>query len=313
MPRPMCTDGSYAAIGVTTVHVSADCPCRTLVSGQPSGLDQEAVVRLAHLYVCEELSTYRIAGLTGVDRQRITRLLRKAGVPLRPRGAGGIRPERRRGDPPGLPGLLAELYVQRNLTITEIAAVLGIPERTIWDRLRRYKIQTRTRGRWNREDRRTISPQVLAELYTTLGFTAREIGDKLGASVPVVLRNAHDQGVAVRAGGAVSQPGRDEIELVNALYADRLIAAALARHRIEPVPAGSPIWVRFPEPVPLTRRLVEDLYWRCGTGVFHIELLTGQPAETIRGFMRRSGIGTRHAGGRSPFLRRWRTGSEAGG
>ena len=62
-------------------------------------------------------------------------------------------------------------------------------------------------------------------------------------------------------------------------------------------------------PVPLTRELVADLYWRCGIGLHHIELLTGQPAHTVRGFMRRARIPVRHPGGRSPFLRRWRAGT----
>ncbi len=30
--------------------------------------------------------------------------------------------------------------------------------------------------------------------------------------------------------------------------------------------------------MPLTTPLVEDLYWGCGAGLTHIELLTGQPA-----------------------------------
>jgi hypothetical protein len=105
----------------------------------------------------------------------------------------------------------------------------------------------------------------------------------------------------------------DEIELVNALYADPLIAAALAAHDVRRVPAGGSVSRRFPEPVPLTVPLVRDLYWGCGTGLNHIELLTGQAAENIRGFMRRTGIPLRHTGGQTPFLRRWRSGPSDGG
>jgi len=78
------------------------------------------------------------------------------------------------------------------------------------------------------------------------------------------------------------------------------------------VPPGAPIWQRFPDPVPLTTPLVKDLYWGCGAALTHIELLTGQPAMTVRGFMRRVGIPLRHPGGRTPFLRRWRAGPEGG-
>ena len=65
---------------------------------------------LAHLYLCCDLSTYRIGELAGLDRQRVTRALHQAGVALRPRGAGRLRPLRRLDDPPGLAQLMIELY-----------------------------------------------------------------------------------------------------------------------------------------------------------------------------------------------------------
>ena len=284
------------------------CQCRSRRAALPAGQD---VSRLAHLYLCEGLSTYRIAQLTGLDRQRVTRRLRRAGVPLRPRGAGGTRPERRRGDPPDLAGILAELYVHQRLTIAQAAVVVGMPARTVRDRLRRYGIQARTRGGWERQDRRVLPADALRDLYSRDGLAADDVGRKLGASRKVVLRNAHDLGLPVRVGGAVPQSGPAEIELVNALYDDALVDGILAEHKIPRVPAGGPVWQRFPEPVPLSRRLVADLYWRCGVGLNHIELLTGQPAQTVGDFMRRAGIALRRPGGRSPFLRRWRTGSAA--
>jgi hypothetical protein len=122
----------------------------------------------------------------------------------------------------------------------------------------------------------------------------------------IVLRSAHALGVPVRAGGGVPVPGPTEIELVRALYADPLIDATLTAHGIARVPPGGAIADRFPEPVPLTTPLVKDLYWARGAGLTHIELLTGQAAGSVRGFMQRSGIPLRHPGGRSPFLRRWR-------
>jgi hypothetical protein len=266
----------------------------------------QGVAWLAHLYVCDGLSTYRIAQVTGLDRQRVARLLRRAGVTLRPRGAGGRRPERRRGDPPDLPEILAELYVHRHLTTEQAGAVLGIPSRTVRDRLRRYGICPRTRGGWEREQRRVLPASALWDLYCRDGLSADEVGRRLDTTRTVVLRNAHDLGLPVRMGGCVPLPGPAEIELVSALYADELVCAVLAEHQIPQVPARGPIWQRFPQPVPLTRRLVEDLYGPCGAGLHHIELLTGQPAMTVRGFMRRTGITPRHPGGRSPFLRRWR-------
>ncbi|HTU07545.1 MAG TPA: hypothetical protein VMG13_18480 [Trebonia sp.] len=262
---------------------------------------------LAHLYLSHGLSTYQIAARTGADRQRVTRALRKAGVALRPRGAGRSRPERRSGGSPDLPRVTRELYEKAGLSSRQIAAVLGMPERTVRDRLRRYGVKTRTRGQWNREDRTTVPADVLRVLYVELGMTAAEAGQRLGTSGKTVLRSAHALGLPVRSGGAVPLPGPEEIELVRALYADPLITAALTVHDVPHVLPGGSLSERFPEPVPLSAPLVKDLYWRCGAGLTHIELLTGQAADSIRGFMRRSGIPLRHPGGRTPFMRRWRS------
>jgi hypothetical protein len=274
---------------------------------EPTAADRWPPDRLAHLYLCRGLSTYVIAGISGIDRQRVTRLLRRAGVPVRPRGAGRLRPVRR-DDPPGLPQLMAELYEAGRLSSRQIGVVTGLPERTVRDRLRRYGIRARSRGRWNREDRRTVPDETLRDLYEQLGLTADRVGELTGMSRHAVLRSAHALGVPVRTGGVANQPGPIRIELVRALYADDLIAAVLTAHDIPRVPPGGPIWERFPEPIPVTAPLVKDLYWGCGAALNHIELLTGQPAMTVRGFMRRAGIPLRSPAERSPFLRRWRTG-----
>jgi len=269
------------AFGVPCVYCGVGVAREPAANGWPPE-------QLVHLYLCRELSTYRIAELTGLDRQRVTRALRRAGVPCIPAGSvvsgrsgtGPIRP----------------------------ATVTGVPERAVRDRLRRYGIRARHRGGWNREDRQTVPAETLWALYEQLGMTAAEVGQVIGVSRTTVLRSAHDLGVAVRVGGAVPLSGPDEIELVRALYADDRIASVLIAHDVPQVPPGRPIWARFPAPVPLSASLVKDLYWYCGAGLNHIELLTGQPAMTVSGFMRREGIPVRHPGGRTPFLRRWRTG-----
>jgi DNA-binding CsgD family transcriptional regulator len=286
------------------------CPAGGRVADARAG-DGPAPGWLAHLYTCQGLSTYQIAERTGIDRQRVTRVLHKAGVPLRSRGAGRLRPVRRSGEPPGLPRLLRELYEEAQLSSPQIAAILGLPERTVRSRLRRYGIKARSRGSWNREDRTTVPVGVLDALYVESGMTAAEIGRRLGVSGGTVLRSAHSLGVPVRSGGVVPLPGPAEIELVRALYADLMIAVALTEHGVPRVPAGGSLSQRFPVPVRLTTPLVKDLYWECGAGLNHIELLTGQPAGSIRKFMQRAGIPMRHPGGRTPFLRRWRSGLSA--
>jgi hypothetical protein len=288
-------------------HSGGTCQCDAVEFAKLPDQDDVPLARLVHLYVCEGLSTYRAGQLTGLDRQRVTRVLRRAGVPLRPRGAGGARPRTRSADPPGMAAMLTELYVGQRLGTPEIGRLLGIPERRVRDRLRRYGIRARTRGGWQREDRRDLPAEALRVLYQVHGLSADDVGREFDASRKIVLRTAHDLGLPVRAGAVAAQSGSDEIQLIDALYADELVSAALAEHKIAKVPAGGPIWQRFPDPVPLTRHLVSDLYWRCGVGLTHIELLTGQPAHTVRAFMRRAGLAVRDPGGRSPFLRRWHT------
>lgn len=262
---------------------------------------------LSHLYLCEGLSTYQIAARTGTGRQRVTRALRGAGVSLRPRGADRARPVRRSGEPAALPVLLRVLYQDARLDSGRVAAILGMPERTVRQRLREYGIKARTRGGWNREDRAAVPAGVLLLLYGELGMTAAQAGRRLGMSADKVLRAAHAHGIPVRSGGMAPLPGPEEIELIHALYADPLIDAALTAHDIPRVPPGGPVSERFPEPVPLTSALVKDLYWGCGVSLNHVELLTGQAAASVRGYMRRAGIPLRHPGGRSPFMRRWRS------
>ncbi|WP_300605820.1 winged helix-turn-helix transcriptional regulator [Trebonia sp.] len=299
--RP-CVPGASAGLACAYCQADRD--------GDPAGKlpadDDLEPAWLAHLYLCRGLSTYAVARRTGLDRQRVTRVLRAAGVPLRPRGAGRLRPERRPGDPPDLPKLMRELYAEARLSSRQLAAILGMPERTVRERLRRYGIKARTRGGWNREDRTAVPAGILQVLYSELGMTAAEVGQCAGVCVDTVLRSAHALGLPVRSGGAIPLSGPQEIELVSALYEDPLVDATLTAYGVPRVPPGGEVSQRFPEPVPLTAPLVEDLYWTCGVGLNHVELLTGQAAESVRGFMRRAGIPLRDPGGRSPFLRRWR-------
>ena len=62
-------------------------PCAYCAAGAEEivAVDQWPPERLAHLYRCRGLSTYRIAELTGLGRQRVTRALHRAGEALRPR------------------------------------------------------------------------------------------------------------------------------------------------------------------------------------------------------------------------------------
>ncbi len=262
---------------------------------------------VSHLYECEGLSTYRIGEIVGIDRQRVGRLLARARVPVKPRGAGRhrYRSEKRAA----ADALTTRLYVELGLSSVQISELTGVPQRTVRDRLRASGTRMRTRGRLNREDRLAVPAERIAELYVDAGLTAAQVGRLLGVSRQIVLRSAHDEGFPVRIGGPEPVAGPAEIELVDALYADSLVGRTLARHGVIRRPAGGPISRRFPVPQPVTSELAEELYVGCGLGVRHIELLTGQPAQTILRLLRARGVPRRPAGGRSPFLRRWRAAS----
>ena len=285
-----------------SVGTESDCPTDVPGAALPE--------RVVHLYGCRGLSTYRVAAVVGISRQRVTRVLHRAGAPVNPRGSGRRRPPRGTGaDVPDM--LLADLYLSHRLTCAQISELTQIPPRTVQDRLRAHGVSLRTRGRFNREDRLAIEPDVLADLYLRAGLPSGEVGKILGVSRRVVLRSAHDEGVPVRMGGPAPSHGPTGIELITALYADPDVQQALTRHGLPTGPPGGPIWQRFPIPARLGADLAEELYVSCGIGVHHIELLTGQPAASVRKLLHSAGVGRRPAGGRSPFLRRWRA-SQAG-
>jgi len=295
-------------------HSAAQCPVLAdRVSAQSQAFDtppvQGAAIsprEMAHLYVCLARSTYAVARQTGVERQRVARLLTSAGIALRPRGAGGRRPGRREKEPADLIGLLRELYVQRGLSSTEIARMLGMKPRTVRARLAEAGIARRHRGNRPPSARKTLAEADLDTLYVKAELSAEEVGRVLGTSRGAVLRNAHETGLAVRVGGPPPRSGPESIELIDALYADPLVAAALERHRVPVRAAGGRLRERFPEPVPLTGPMLAELYAGCGISITHIELLTGRPAVTVQRAVVAAGIALRSPGGRSPFMRRWR-------
>jgi hypothetical protein len=141
-----------------------------------------------------------------------------------------------------------------------------------------------------------VSADALEQPYVAAGLSAADTGRLLGVSRQIVLRAAHDEGLPVRVGGPEPSHGPAEIELVDALYADQQVRRALSRHGIARRPAGGPIWQRFPVPLPVSPQLAEELYVRCGLGVRHIELLTGQPSQAILRLLRAQGIARRPAG-----------------
>ena len=264
--------------------------------------------RVVHLYGCQGLSTYRVAAVVGIAGSGSPAYSTGPGCPSNPAAAAGAAF-------PAAPELASparcwpSCTCATGLTCAQISELTQIPPRTVQSRLRAHGVHLRTRGRFNREDRLAVEPDVLAGMYLRAGLPSDEVGKLLGVSRRVVLRTAHDEGLPVRIGGPAPSRGPTEIELINALYADGDVQRALARHGLPTVPSGGPIWQRFPVPARLSADLAGELYVSCGIGVHHIELLTGQPAESVRKLLHATGVTLRPAGGRSPFLRRWRAGN----
>jgi hypothetical protein len=301
-------DCEQARSGGTREPCPAGCCPHGTAEGCPPDLpDAPEAERMAHLYVCQLLSTYQIGQITGNNRQRVTWVLRKAGIPVIPRGAG--RPRGGRDDQARhVDDLMTDMYLHLRLSTTQISGLVGIAAPAVRSRLLARGVPMRTRGGNNREDRIVVPQDDLADLYVKGGLPANEVGHMLGVSTRVVLRSAHDAGLPVRVGGAPPQHGPTQIELIQTLYADTLVTEVLARHQVPQVPSPGPIWQRFPVPHRLTAALATELYCDCGLGVQHIELLTGQPAKTVASLLRANGVPLRTAGGRSPFMRRWREG-----
>ena len=83
------------------------------------------------------------------------------------------------------------------------------------------------------------------------------------------------------------------VALIDGLYRDHQIGEVLDRHAVPRRPAGGDIAVRFPDPVPLTAQLLDELYHGAGCSSGQIELLTGQPQIVVRATMHRLGIALR--------------------
>jgi hypothetical protein len=257
------------------------------------------------LYLEQGYSTRRIANDLGVDRQRVVAILREQDVRLAPRGAGRRRPLKI--DSSLNAETLRFLYVDCRFSSVEIGRGLGLSDRFIRSRLKLWGIERRSRGQWNRFDRTEVFPNELQSPYVEQEWSASAVGRELGVSRGIVLRSAHSHGLPVRTGGS-SEPSEEySIVLINALYDDPCVADALARHGVSVVREPGPLWERFPVVVHLSRALLDDLYTHCGLSCFHIELVTGVPVPTILRRLDEVAIAKRGRGGRSPFMRRWRT------
>lgn len=270
--------------------------------GAAPGTAGDEAAQVADLYRAG-LSTRRIAERTGLGRRRVTALLEQEGVEIAPRGRG--RPRR----PPYLHPQFEEvrrLYLEEGCSSTVVSEKLGLPGRSVRDLLARSGTTLRHRGGFDRKDRMPLSKDDLAALYVDAGTSAAQAARSLGVSHNTLLRAAHSVGLPVRdVAGPPDSPDRTVV-LLDALYKDCQVRVALRRHRVPVVRRPGPLHERFPEPCAVGNEVLRDLYEDCGLSAFHIELVTGHPAATVRRRLRQAGVRLRPRGGRSPFGRRVR-------
>jgi transposase len=256
--------------------------------------------RIVAMY-SDGLSTYEIQRRTGIGRQRVTRLLRREGITVAPRGRG----RHKRTINPEIAARIMHLYVAQRLDSDAVGVIVGLSGRTVRNLLTELGIRRRSRGGHNRDDRVVVAPEHVQAMYVNRGMTADQVAAKLEVHRNAVLRSAHDHNFPVRPGGAPTKNDLD-IRTLEEIYRDRFVSAALDRHRVVRAVLPGSISDRFPEPVAITEELVEELYERCGLSVRHIELVTGVPQATILRRMRVWKIDRRKPGGLSPYLASWR-------
>jgi AraC-like DNA-binding protein len=256
------------------------------------------------MYLDDGLSIREMSKVLDLPRRHISTLLKDAGVVIGMRGKGRARPNRRTPVSPTFLTDLRELYELERLNRRQVADKLAVSEWLVRSRFADAGVKPRTKGRGDRQDRQRPAAERVEKMYVESELTAQAVGAALGYGLRAVLATAHEHNLPVRPGGGASQ--RYAVSLLTALYDDPDVFDTLTRHQVPLVRTPGTITERFPDPAPLTRGLLHDLYERCGLAMTHIELVTGHPAATVRGALARHGIRCRASGGLSPFMRRQR-------
>ena len=255
------------------------------------------------MYRAEPITASEIAHRLGIPSSRALAALHREGVdidPARQAAAARAATARRPGTVPSLPADQAEqavrYYRDEGWSSRRIGEQLGVSAAKVRAELRRRGIPVRRRppmGPGSRASRTEAPVEQLRKLYVESEWTAEEVAARLDSTVNVVLRTGHAHGVPIRQGGGGSPAVTAAVALIDGLYRDEQIGEVLDRHAVPRRPAGGDIAARFPDPVPLTAQLLDELYHGAGCSSNQIELLTGQPQIVVRASMHRLGIALR--------------------
>lgn len=274
-----------------------------------------SAAQIAAIYRAEPVTASQIARRLGISSGAALAALHREGVEVDPgRQAAAVRAahDRRRGTVPFLLAEVAELAVQyyqeQGWSYRMVGEQLGVSKAKVRAELQHRGVPVHRRqpiGPGSRASRAQVPIKQLRKLYTESEWSAQDVAAQLDSTVQVVLRTGHAHGVPIRQGGAGAPAVTATVALIESLYRDEEIREVLDRHAVPRRPAGGDIAARFPDPVPMTAQLLDELYHGAGCSSGQIELLTGQPQSVVRASMHHLNIAVRpeHM---SPALRRLR-------
>jgi DNA-binding CsgD family transcriptional regulator len=249
--------------------------------------------RLRDLYVGQRLSDADIARDLGLNTFQVTTRRRELGITR-------STPTKAPPPQPSAPAL-RRLYAEQGLTLEQLAHQYTTSRTVVREWLTTAGVPVRPRT--TRATRQTFHTDQLRTLYLEREWSGADIAAHYDCSAQIVYRALHYAGIPVR--HRTSQRGPTPADrMLDLLYADRTVTQGLRRHRVRRRAEPGAIIERFPNPVPLTTPLLEELYTDIGLSTRLIELLTGQPADNVLQALHDAHIHVRHCGGPSPWTRR---------
>jgi hypothetical protein len=256
--------------------------------------------QVAAMYRAEPITASEIARRLGISSTQALAALHREGVELDPGRHAAVNRAtgaRRRGTVRSLSAGKAEWavrhYRDEGWSYRMIGEHLGVSGAKVRAELHRRGIPAHPRrpiGPASRSSRTEAPVDQVRKLYVESEWSAADVAAQLDSTINVVLRTGHAHGVPIRQGGGGSPAVTAAVALIDSLYRDDQISEVLDRHAVPRRPAGGDIAVRFPDPVPLTAELLDELYHGAGCSSSQIELLTGQPQIVVRNTMHRLGI-----------------------